>query len=152
VTVKLPFDLKPGTWHQIKTTIAGTSLTVSIDGQQVASFIVSATDLGSVGFFNQDGADALFRDLSVTDAGGHSLYLSSLTDPRVLPQFAAGTNVLPVLVDGAKRDRLVWIGDMSLEPRRSIIRAGPANSSPAPSYCSAASGIPVAKFPACCHR
>jgi len=42
------------------------------------------------------------------------LYRSSLTDPATLDQFTTGTNVLLSIVDGAKRDRLAFTGDIGI--------------------------------------
>jgi hypothetical protein len=36
----------------------------------------------------------------VTDPSQNVLYRSALTDPAILDQFAAGTNVLPSITDG----------------------------------------------------
>ena len=42
------------------------------------------------------------------------LLQSSLTDPSILDAFAAGTNRLSSIVDGPKRDRLSWSGDLAV--------------------------------------
>jgi alpha-L-rhamnosidase len=82
-------DLKPSTWHAVKTVVTGTVLSAYLDGQLALRFDVQAVapsavqPLGSVGFGNFHGAEALFRNLSVTAAGGQTLYASTLTDPSV---------------------------------------------------------------------
>jgi hypothetical protein len=68
--VPLPFDLKPGTWHAAQTIAAGSQVSVYIDGQFIAGFEVPVTGFpsaaaGSFGFENAQGAEALFRNLSV---------------------------------------------------------------------------------------
>jgi alpha-L-rhamnosidase len=50
----------------------------------------------------------------VTDPSNRVLYQSSLTDPAILDQFAAGTNVWPSIMDGGKRDRLDFTGDIGI--------------------------------------
>jgi alpha-L-rhamnosidase len=121
----LPFDLKPGTWHQVRTVVTGsTPRTVQtyVDGQLLLTFQDAFPPLpalgislsqGSIGFGNAQGAEALFRDLSVTAAGGQTLYASTLTGPSVLDDFAAGTNAVPSILDGAKRDRYPYTGDLA---------------------------------------
>ena len=42
------------------------------------------------------------------------LYQSTLTDPSILDQFAAGTNFLPSIMDGGKRDRNDFTGDIGI--------------------------------------
>ena len=69
---------------------------------------------GYVAFGNEQGAESLFRNLLVTDPSNRVLYRSSLTDPVILDQFAAGTNVLPSIMDGGKRDRLDFTGDIGI--------------------------------------
>ena len=111
--VKLPFNLKTGAWHSISANLRGGSVTVLIDRQLVGTYKTASTT-GSVGFRAPSDGLAVFRDLVVADAGGKILYRFALKDPDTLDQFAAATNRLPVIVDGGKRDRLVWLGDLSL--------------------------------------
>jgi alpha-L-rhamnosidase len=67
---------------------------------------------GSVGFSNAESAVAQVRDLSVVSRAGKVLYRSAMTSARVLGDFDAGSNPVSVIVDGGKRDRLVWGGDL----------------------------------------
>ena len=114
----LGIDIKPGTWHTVKAVVSGETVNTYLDGQLVLSFNVtdpkeqSAT--GSVGLGNGSGAEALFRNLSVQDAGGQTLYASTLTTDSVLDEFSMGTNAVASIIDGAKRDRYCWSGDVSI--------------------------------------
>jgi hypothetical protein len=54
------------------------------------------------------------RNLAIVSSSGQTLYASALTDNSVLDVFAAGTNPLPVIIGGAKRDRLTFAGDLVL--------------------------------------
>jgi alpha-L-rhamnosidase len=114
VSAPLPFDLKAGTWHAAKTVAAGSQVSVYLDGQLLTTFDTGQTLTGSFGFQNAQDAEGLFRNLSITASNGQTLYASSLKRPSVLADFAAGTNPLPVIIDGAKRDRLVWSGDIAV--------------------------------------
>jgi hypothetical protein len=60
--VPLPFDLKPGTWHRVRT-VTGAALDVYIDDQLVLSVPISG--VGSVGFAGYDDTEGLFRNLLV---------------------------------------------------------------------------------------
>lgn len=106
--VPLPFDLQPGTWHHVRTE-AGSALKVYIDDQLVLNALLQG--MGSFGFAGYDGSEGLFRNLQVD---GNTSFQASLTDPAVLDAFAAGTNRTTAIVDGAKRDRYIWSGDMAV--------------------------------------
>jgi alpha-L-rhamnosidase len=78
-TATLPFDLEPGSWHTVRTVVTGTQASVYLDDQNeptlefdfsgVRKFLEPIT-VGSVGFGNQQGAEARFRNLSVVSATG----------------------------------------------------------------------------------
>jgi alpha-L-rhamnosidase len=121
--VPLPFDVVPGTPYKVATTVSGTTVTTSINGQQVASFDTStslpsgatAYPTGTVGFREGPGEEATFADLNVTDPSGTVLYSNPLSAASDLNDFTVpGTNTLPLILDGAKRDRAVWEGDLSV--------------------------------------
>jgi alpha-L-rhamnosidase len=122
-SVALPAALAPGSWHTVATTVAGTTITVALDGQQItslnsASFPSGAGSYasGTVGFREYSGEEADFRDLSVTSSSGGALYSSPLNATANLSAFAVpGTTSVPSILDGAKRDRAIWAGDMNVE-------------------------------------
>jgi len=119
--VALPFEVQLGTWYSVRTTVSGSVVTTALDGQVVGSFTsadlpAGATPLpsGSVGFreYTGDGEAADFRDLVVGSATGVPLFESTLAVPADLDAFSVpGENQASVVVDGAKRDRVVWEGD-----------------------------------------
>jgi len=122
----LPFDLKPNTWHTVQTTVSGTTLTVSVDGTQIAQVDVSKAGVpifasGGVGFreyaSNSDFESAEFQSLSLVTSSGQMVFQNSLETANAVNYFnlEQGTNVLPFVLDGAKRDRVVWGGDLSVE-------------------------------------
>ncbi|MCA8030965.1 alpha-L-rhamnosidase C-terminal domain-containing protein [Burkholderia cepacia] len=108
--VALPFELKRGTWHHVKT-VAGSAVQVYVDDRLVLDAPIPSP--GSFGFAGYDGSEGLFRNLKITGAGG-TLLDAKLTDPAVLDAFAAGTNRFAAILDGAKRDRYVWSGDLAV--------------------------------------
>ena len=111
-------DIKPGTWHTVKAVVSGETVNTYLDGQLVLTFTVTdpkdQNSTGSVGLGNGSGAEALFRNLSVQDAGGQTLYASSLATNSVLDEFSMGTNAVASIIDGAKRDRYCWSGDLAI--------------------------------------
>jgi alpha-L-rhamnosidase len=115
-SVTLPSALAPDTWHTVSTTVSGDTITVSLDGTQIASVSSSAYSAGTVGFREYSGEQADFKDLSVVSSSGSTLYSNALNATSDLSDFAVpGVNSLPSIVDGAKRDRAVWVGDMNVE-------------------------------------
>jgi alpha-L-rhamnosidase len=114
----LGIDIKPGTWHTVKTVVSGETVNAYLDGQLVLSFNVTnpkdQNSTGSVGLGNGSGAEALFRNLSVQASGGKTLYASTLTTDSVLDEFSMGTNAVASIIDGAKRDRYCWSGDIAV--------------------------------------
>jgi alpha-L-rhamnosidase len=103
-------NLPTGTWHTVKTTVSGSTMTVSLDGAQIASLTSTAFSTGTIGFREYGAEAANFRNVSVTN-GATTLYnglaLADFNEP--------GINSLPVILDGAKRDRAIWVGDMNIE-------------------------------------
>ena len=122
-TVPLPSTLAADTWHTVSSAVSGTTVTTSVDGQQIAS--INSADFypgtpsyasGTIGFRENGSESAAFKDLTVTDASGATLYSNPLSTPAALGDFTVpGVNQLPVILDGAKRDRNVWIGDINVE-------------------------------------
>ena len=123
--VVLPKSFDAAAWHHVTTHVSGSTITTSLDGRQVASFDTdslpagtSVYGAGSVGF-SELGSSAVFRDLDVTSATGATLYANSLSDRSALSDFSGSDIVtsdpLPVIMDGAKRDRVVWSGDLGVE-------------------------------------
>jgi alpha-L-rhamnosidase len=113
----LGIDIKPGTWYTVKTVVSGQTVNAYLDDKLVLSFNVTdpkeQSSVGSLGLGNGSGAEALFRNLSVRSAGGQTLYASTLATESVLDEFSMGTNRVPSIIDGAKRDRYIWSGDIA---------------------------------------
>lgn len=120
--VSLSTPIQSGTWHTIKEEVSGTTVTTSIDGQQVASFDSAtfpssrpAHAAGTIGFRQYSGEEAQYADLTVTGPGG-VLYENSFADASAVSDFdVPGYNAVPLLLDGAKRDRAVWSGDLAVQ-------------------------------------
>lgn len=123
--VTLPADVDVADWTDVTTVVAGARITTSIDGRALSTFSTgslprgaSVYDTGTVGFA-AIGSEAEFRDVDVLSPGGATLYADALANPAALASFpgpdVTEPDTLPVIVDGAKRDRVVWSGDLGVE-------------------------------------
>jgi alpha-L-rhamnosidase len=122
-TVSLP-GVDAARWQSIVTTARGSTVTTSIDGKVVASFNTSSVkpgvpiySAGGVGMFPV-ASTAMFRRLDVSE-GATTLFANALDEPSALTHFhgpdVTAPDPLPTIVDGAKRDRVVWSGDLGTE-------------------------------------
>lgn len=112
-------------WYHIKTAIDDTNYTVSINGTVVATIAHSQFDSwnnagwgsgsvtqGSFGFGPWINQAAYFKNVRVTStSSGKELYRNELTSTDILGEYRVSPNEYSVCLDGAKRDRVVWIGD-----------------------------------------
>ena len=117
-TVSLSTPLLADTWHTVSTTVSGSTITVSLDGTQLTSLTNTSHATGTVGFREYaDGEVADFRDLTVTSSTGSALFSNALSSSSVLSDFTVpGINyTYASAVDGAKRDRAIWSGDLNVE-------------------------------------
>ena len=77
------------------------------------------------------GSTASFRDLDVTGAGGRRLYANDLSKSSALADFPGPQDTspdsLPVIMDGARRDRVVWSGDLGVEVPNVFYTTGAAS-------------------------
>lgn len=125
----LPVDVDATNWMRIVTVAQGESVTVSIHGHEIATISDvqvqpllggSGPNTGSVAFGGPVGWVATFRHLRVTDGERKLLYCISLLQKeaeRVYSDFQVGTNKLPCLIDGAKRDRACFSADAHVTGR-----------------------------------
>ncbi|HEX4786976.1 MAG TPA: alpha-L-rhamnosidase C-terminal domain-containing protein [Actinospica sp.] len=115
-SVTLPAALTAGSWHTVSTTVSGGTVTVSLDTKQLTSLTLNTFAAGTIGFREFPGEEADFRNLTVTSSSGASLFQNSLGSAAALANFTVpGTNQYASIVDGAKRDRAIWVGDMNVE-------------------------------------
>jgi alpha-L-rhamnosidase len=124
-TAALPPTFVASQWHHVTTTVSGADITTSVEGHPVDSFATDSLPPGTPVYragtdgFAALGSAAMFRDLVVTGPDGTTLYANRLSSPSALAAFTGPdittTNPLPVIMDGAKRDRVVWSGDLGVE-------------------------------------
>lgn len=124
--VPIPFDVVEGEWYRIATSITPNGYNISIndthltfvDSSQFQDYVnpswgsPSTTD-GTWGFGPFLDQAAYYTDVEVVDSNGDNLYFNALTSEDVLPEYRMAENRAKVCLDGAKRDRLIWIGDFA---------------------------------------
>lgn len=117
-------DLNLDGWLDIETITRGSTVAVSVQGRELAHVENldirpllggSPNNTGSVAFGGPCQWVAQYRDLSVHDNEKKALYentLRSQDEARTLADFQVGTNPLACTIDGAKRDRALFGGDL----------------------------------------
>ncbi|KAF5012008.1 hypothetical protein FDECE_1914 [Fusarium decemcellulare] len=126
---QLPESLDLSEWLSVETLAVDDHLTVTIQGQTVATITGihvramlgdNLVNTGSVAFGGPPGWVALYRDLSIKDLDNQTLYENSLLQKdseRTYDDFQVGTNKLACTIDGAKRDRACFGGDVFVTGR-----------------------------------
>lgn len=121
--------VKKGEWISVCTVKSGDRITVTINGREVATISGvqvrpllggSGINTGSVAFGGPENWQSLYRNLVVKDAEGNVLYENNMRLPnkaRILADFQVGTNEVACMVDGAKRDRSTFGGDLFVSGR-----------------------------------
>jgi hypothetical protein len=109
----LPSSVTLNEWHTVHSIVNITQISVEIDGLPLLDFSQTSSFFGSFGLGASFGHSAIFTNVSLT-ALGTQLYSSSLTNPSALQDFLLGTNPLPVSVDGSRRDRIAYAGDLDI--------------------------------------
>ncbi|KAI4660291.1 uncharacterized protein J4E78_004992 [Alternaria triticimaculans] len=112
--VELPANITLGSWHKVEATVDTTSIVVSFNKVPVLQFSQTSAFFGSFGLGASFGHSAVFRNLTATTLTGQSIYSASLTDEAFLPDFLMGTNPHDTTVDGSKRDRIAYAGDLDI--------------------------------------
>lgn len=122
-TFKIPFSVHEKTWYSIETVLSGGQyLAVAIDNTQVFNvslskyYIGSASVIpttGSFGFGGWQDQSSYIRNVAVYDTANSTLiYNNSMTHSSILGEYGVHQNYNALCLDGAKRDRLPWLGDL----------------------------------------
>lgn len=112
----LPTNLisRPDTWYSVRAHVETAAISITIDGVPVMTFSQQDSLYGSFGFGASFGHKAIFRDLNVTSLEGAPVYSHSLRNSSFLLDFFSGTNPLDTVVDGSRRDRIAYTGDLDI--------------------------------------
>jgi alpha-L-rhamnosidase len=97
-----------GAQHHIRVELDGDNITTLLDGSQIDSTTDSTFSAGKVGFWHPKEKWFLIDNVKVS-AGGEELLRDDFN--RGLDKWDY-TITRPFIADGAKRDRLVWSGDL----------------------------------------
>ena len=106
---QLPTPLVDGARYGLKVMAAGPVLTTELDGIVIDETRDETFATGRAGFYTPKEKWPLFDTIRVTDGKGKLLLADEFTGD--LSQWAFA-RTLPFVADGAKRDRLVWSGDL----------------------------------------
>lgn len=109
----LPSSVKLNEWHMIHSSVNISQISVEINRMTLLNFSQTSSFFGSFGLGASLGHSALFANVSLT-AYGQQMYSSSLNDAAALQDFLLGTNPMPVSVDGSRRDRIAYAGDLDM--------------------------------------
>ncbi|KAL0938108.1 alpha-l-rhamnosidase [Colletotrichum truncatum] len=120
---------KRGEWVKISTVAIGSVVTVTINDREVTTISDaqvrpilggSAINTGSVAFGGPNGWRSVYRNLVVKSPDGEILYENDMqlgNKDRILSDFQVGTNAVSCMIDGAKRDRATFGGDLFVSGR-----------------------------------
>nr|XP_019050964.1 hypothetical protein I302_01407 [Kwoniella bestiolae CBS 10118]OCF29894.1 hypothetical protein I302_01407 [Kwoniella bestiolae CBS 10118] len=124
-TTQLPVPIVQDASISIRTCVSPNEIAVSIDGIEVHrissskfcfSPITQSTEpQGCFGFGpGADGLATYTNVLATSNLDGRTLYEDKMNTRSSLDDFGAGTTTLDCLLDGGKRDRVVWGGDAAI--------------------------------------
>ena len=120
---QLPETLDLSGWFTVESLATKDRVTITIRGYEVAILTGlhvramlgdNLINTGSVAFGGPPGWIACYRQLSVESLSGQTLYENSMRlgdTERIYADFQVGSNKLPCIIDGAKRDRASFGGD-----------------------------------------
>lgn len=93
-----------------------TEISISINALPVLQFSQTSSFFGSFGLGASLGHSAIFRNVLAASLSGETIYSTPLTDSdeSFFSDFLVGTNPHPTTVDGSKRDRIAYAGDLDI--------------------------------------
>ncbi|KAK1561563.1 Six-hairpin glycosidase-like protein [Colletotrichum navitas] len=101
-------------WLSVKASVSSAGIKVAINNASMLEFNQTSKFFGSFGLGTPFAHSAYFRNLEVTDLLGGPIYSSSLTDRDFLDDFLMGSNPADTIVDGSRRDRISYAGDLDI--------------------------------------
>ena len=106
---KLKEPLIDGRPYKLEISALGPVLTTRLDGAVIDESRDDTFAAGRVGFYTPKEKWPLFDSITVKDGKGQQLLIDDFSGELSQWQFA---HTLPHVVDGGKRDRLLWTGDL----------------------------------------
>lgn len=109
-------------WYRISTSIEESGYRIHLDGNEIAfvplpppsdnpRFSSPSRYEGTWGFGGFQDHITMFANVSVTSRNGSLIYENDLRSEDILAEYGVAPLDHSICLDGAKRDRLVWIGD-----------------------------------------
>jgi hypothetical protein len=105
---EVDFDVIDNKFYSIKVEVCGNKFTYSVDGKVYLEFTDDTYAQGSFGFCQTTEKWAVAENLKVTN-GTNVIWTDNFVSDLEAYEF---TRSAPFVSDGAKRDRLPWIGDL----------------------------------------
>ncbi|CAI6244859.1 unnamed protein product [Periconia digitata] len=114
--------LQEGTWYRISTSIEQSGYRIRLDGNEIAfvplpppsenpRFSSPSRYEGTWGFGGFQDHISMFANVSVKSQNGSQIYENNLLSEDILAEYGVAPLNHSICLDGAKRDRLLWIGD-----------------------------------------
>ncbi|EMD67718.1 glycoside hydrolase family 78 protein [Bipolaris sorokiniana ND90Pr] len=119
----LNISVEENKWYHIVTAIKEDGYTISLNGENIAFvplpppisppvfFNTASRYEGTWGFGGFQDQIAVVANVSVVASNKTIIYTNDMKSPGVLAEYAVAPLDHSICLDGAKRDRLVWIGD-----------------------------------------
>lgn len=107
-SAKVDFEVIDNEFYHIKATAIGNTFTYTINGKAYLEFTDDSYPVGSFGFCQTTEKWAVAKNLNV-EANGNTIWSDDFSQGLDAYEF---TRSAPFVSDGAKRDRLPWIGDL----------------------------------------
>ncbi|KKA27604.1 hypothetical protein TD95_005134 [Thielaviopsis punctulata] len=120
-SAKLPANVDLNSWHTVAVDVAMSDIKVTIDNSTEFSFVQNVKFYGSYGLGASFGHKAMYRNVSSVTSDGSYKYSASLTDSSFLNDFLLGSNPINSLVDGSRRDRIAYSGDLDIETASALV-------------------------------
>ncbi|RTE76879.1 hypothetical protein BHE90_008633 [Fusarium euwallaceae] len=114
-------DAQVGKWLSVHARVNMTEISVSINNNTVLEFSQTTKFFGSFGLGAPFGHSAYYRNLKATTLDGVEVYSSTLKDPSFLDDFFMGNNPVDTIVDGSRRDRIAYTGDLDIALASSFV-------------------------------
>jgi hypothetical protein len=110
-----------GAWQSVHVQVALTDIAVTIDGAEVLEFSQYSKFYGSYGLGASYTHRAIFRNLVVASVDGSVTYSHPLNDTSFLSDFLMGANPNDISVDGSRRDRIAYAGDLDVAGAAALV-------------------------------
>ncbi|KAH6957171.1 Six-hairpin glycosidase-like protein [Fusarium avenaceum] len=113
---KIPSTAKAeiGKWVSVHALVNMTEIAISVNNETVLEFTQTSKFFGSFGLGAPFGHSAYYRNLKAATLDGDEIYSSTLKDKSFLKDFYMGRNPLDTIVDGSRRDRIAYAGDLDI--------------------------------------